>query len=56
MRESLMTATNEAYAEHFQVRRREPPEHAGFDGWLVVVRAMVFLVAGMAVISLVTVI
>jgi hypothetical protein len=55
MRETLMTVANEAYAEHFQVERQPEPAR-GFDGWLVAVRAMVFLIVGMLVISFVTII
>lgn len=56
MRETIMTAANEAYAEHFRVDREAERERGGFDGWLVAIRAFVFLVAGMLAVSLVTVI
>lgn len=56
MRETLMTAANKAYAEHFQVERPSEPERMGFDGWLVAIRAMVFLIVGMLVISVAAVI
>ncbi|MDB5377978.1 MAG: hypothetical protein JWR00_2424 [Rubritepida sp.] len=56
MRETLMTAANEACAERFQVERRPEPVHRGVDGWLTAVRAMVFLIAGMLVVSFIIVI
>jgi hypothetical protein len=57
MRETLMTAANKAYAERYRVELRPgKPARSGFDGWLVAVRAFVFLIAGMLVISLATVI
>lgn len=54
MREALMTAANEAYAEHFDEGRRKQPVRAGFDGWLTAVRAFFLLVAGLLLISLFT--
>jgi hypothetical protein len=56
MRETIMTAANEAYAERYRVELLQGPERSGFDGWLVAIRAMVFLMAGMLAISLATVI
>lgn len=54
MREALMTAANEAYADHFEDAQRSKPARAGFDGWLTAVRAFFFLIAGMLLISLFT--
>jgi hypothetical protein len=51
MREPLMTAASDAYAEHFRVDRQSEPERMGFDGWLVAIRAMVVLIVGMLAIS-----
>ncbi len=56
MHERLLTSANEAYAKHFQVEVPAEPERMGFDGWLVVVRAFTVLIAGLLVISVITVI
>lgn len=46
MRETFMATDQEAYPEEVQ------PKQSSFDGWLVAVRAVVFLFAGMVAASL----
>lgn len=54
MREAVMTAANEAYADRFEEECRKQASNSEFDGWLTAVRAFFFLILGMLVISVLT--
>lgn len=51
MRDLPRDAASDAWAEPFQ-----DEAHMGFDEWLVILRAFIFLIGGMAALGLVTVI